>query len=239
MPRVSPEQLRTVVLRSLVLALWSDGRASADDALTVLPPAPRGHGVQLLGSLRRLAFTQTWVAGGRTGRPDPVTGTRPAVLFARTAGVGPDLARAPAPLVAYLDDSGITDLIGAAAPPSTLPLLADALTPRQAERRLDELTREAAARLTKLGLQRGRGDLAARLAELAHRHPSYPAALPADLRAALGRLDAIMDIVSLGLADEGAAVTAGEAEARAKPLRLLADQAADLLVAVANGHNVS
>lgn len=44
----------------------------------------------------------------------------------------------------------------------------------------------------------------------------------------------ITDIVSLGRTDEGAA--GGEAEAPAKPLRLLADQAADLLVAVPNGH---
>lgn len=238
MPHASSHQLRAVVRRALTLALWNEGRASSDQALAVLPLATRGRGLELLAELRRLPFTHVWVAGGRPGRPDPVTGSQPAVLFSRAAAGGSETAREPAPLVASLDEGGLHPLNNVGPAPTTLGLLCAALTPRQAERSLRELTGEAVSALDALGLQRARSDLTGRLAQAGDLRAPIPRALPADLRAALDRAEAIADIVALGLADEGAAVTAAEAAARAHPLSLLADQAADVLVATANGYNL-
>ncbi|MGV1004754.1 MAG: hypothetical protein ACOYEV_08280 [Candidatus Nanopelagicales bacterium] len=237
---ITNDRLGAVVAGALTAGLWLSGRASTDALLQAGGFLDRAADpLAELARLRRSGATHAWVAAGRAGRPDPLSGAEPAIVFSAAPG---ESGRDPALLVALLRPrEGLRELALPAdpltPPPDTLGLLSSALTPAQANRELRELLRQTSAQLEPLELQRSRADLARALAR-AIPPVSYPAGLDARLLEVLDRADHIRAIAVVALADDGAAVTAAEAAERGRPLRELAAQAGDVLAAAANGNNL-
>jgi hypothetical protein len=237
---------------ALWLEAWLRGGAGADDLLAVLasaaPDTPvvmaQGQGNRpleaLLRDLRALDVVAAWPllprAGSAIGWPRDLAGPPvPAVLL-----VGPQPVAAASPEVAGLhpDARGVLQatLHGWAVQPCATPLaplLAQGLSPRAGARRFTELLDTAARDLARLGLERPpTGTTASRwgraLVEL-------PASTEPALGALLHRIATVLDALELALGDDGAAVTAAEARARASGLHRLHGELVDLVTAVAVG----
>jgi hypothetical protein len=225
------------------LGSWSRGVAAPDDVLEALtvsapdapavvavrgaPPAPLPD---LLREIRQSAPTMTWLLLPRPGRtlgwpPDALGVPTPAVLL--TGGqTGSGLLRH--------DQSGwrwdITEAVPAA------PLEAEMLTPRSGARALAAAVNGAADRLERLALDRPTAGSPARTWERAVRR--LPPGIDPQVEALLARLGDLRDVLDLALAEEGAAVTAGEALARSGELRTVIGQLDDVVTGVVGGLNL-
>jgi hypothetical protein len=215
---------------SLWVGAWLRGQVGFDDTADALDRiAPDAAAAPLLPALRASGSNHTWLLmprGGRTigwpsGSPDA---PGPAVLLgAGTAPVGlvrlggPGWRLDPAP--------------GAA----IAPLQAAALPGRAAARALGDLLVHAAAGFERLGLERRPATASDDRWQRALR--PAPPGLAADAAMVLLRAARVRDALDLARLDDGAAVTAGEAHARADALRRLADGIDDLLVEVVAGLN--
>jgi hypothetical protein len=220
---------------------WAGGAAAADDLLTVLAAAAPDTPLVLAGAdgavplasllrgIRDADVTVAWPllprAGRAVGWPRDVPGPpSPAVLL--VGGGGPLLARA----LLQVGPQGwqLTPThVGVEA------LLAEALSPRAGARRFTELLDAAARDLARLGLERAAPRAAT--PRWGRALMDLPPTTDPALAALLHRIAAVVDALELALADEGAAVTAGEARARAASLHRLHGDLAGLVGAVAVG----
>lgn len=243
--RTSLSQPSTVAV-ALWLGAWLRGAAGADDLVDVLgqavpdcpvraaAPGDSLHG--LLGGLRSDEITAAWPLLPRPGRP---LGWPRHVPEEPQPGVLPVGADRTARGVLLATPSGWQRL--ASAEPESdaaavLALLAEALAPRAAIRRFTDLVTEATAELAALGLDRP---------ATAQRSGSWEPALrrlphgsPGALIDLLHRIATVLDALELALGDDGAAVTAGEAAARAGHLRRLHGDLTDLVVSAIVGNAV-
>jgi hypothetical protein len=109
------------------------------------------------------------------------------------------------------------------------------LTARSGARALAEAVTAAAERLEQLGLDRAATRSASREWEVAlgllPRGPDY------QVEALLVRLAALHDVLDLALVEEGAAITAAEARARAAEVRAVLGQVEDVIAGVVGGLN--
>ncbi len=231
-----------MLLASLWLGSWLRGRVPADDVLALMasiaPDAPA-----------------TLTVDDRSGRPpvDALARIRSAdcarLLLPRPGNVvgwPPTLADLPAPSVLVTvgatpgarlrhgrDGWRLDRAVGAA----VLPLQASAIPPRRLPGAFAELLVGTTDRLLPLGLARrpaGAPDEHWRraLAQL-------PPGLDPTLTATLHRVGDVLGALDVALADDGAAVTAGESRARRGALVPLRDGLHDLLVAAVGGAAVA
>jgi hypothetical protein len=232
------------VVVALWLTAWCRGAAGADDLLGVLahvaPDSPPlvldGASVDtadaLLRRVRAAGILAAWPVLPRPGRtlgwPTDVAGApEPGVLLADAVGTARLLLRA--------GSSGWA-LEPTASPAGTL-LLAEAVSPRGAARQFADLLEAATADLARLGLDRAPTGPAPTRWDRALR--ALPHALDPGLAAVLHRVALVLDALELALADEGAAVTAGEARARAARLLALHGQLEDLVTAACVGTSMA
>lgn len=215
---------------SLWIGAWLRGAAASDDLLeAVARLVPGSAAASLLPEVRAVAPDRTWLllprpghlVGWPAGLPDP---PEPAVLVTDRGGSGalvrPGRGRwAVQPC--------------AAAPVAALE--AAALTPRQARRELDSCLLEAAARLERLGLDRAASTSAT--AGWAAALARAPHAVDPAAAEILHRCAWVLDSLRVALADDGAAVTSGEARARAVEIRALTGRLEDVVAAVVGGLN--
>ena len=229
-------------------ALWIgarlSGHAAPDDllaALAALDPdaaaAVRVDGAApqplagLLGAL--VGQVSAWLVlprpGSTLGWPREVLDAPcPAVLVTGPpAAPGARSAARPAALVRHDRGGWVTQQVRA---PDVLALEAAALPPRAAARRLTAVLDEAAERLARLGLDRPATAAAPTRWRAALR--PLPPGTTAELAALVIRVGDLRDLLDLALAEDGAAVTAAEADARTRAVRSVADQLDDLLVAL-------
>jgi hypothetical protein len=116
-----------------------------------------------------------------------------------------------------------------------LALEATALTARQARRVFEAALAESAVRLERLGLERAPAGPRDRGWQRAL--AAGPSGLDPEVRGVLHRTATVLDALDLALADDGAAVTSGEARARAGEIRALLGQVEDLVAGVVGGLN--
>ncbi len=229
-------------------ALWIgarlSGHAAPDDLLAALvaldpdaAPAVRIDGAApqplagLLGPL--VGQVGAWLVlprpGSTLGWPREVLDApRPAVLVTGPPGApGAGSAARPALLLRHDRGGWVTRQVRA---PEVLALEAAALPPRAAARRFTTVLDEAAQRLSRLGLDRPPAAPAPTRWRAALR--PLPPGTTAELAALVTRIGDLRDLLDLALAEDGAAVTAAEADARARGIRSVADQLDDLLVAL-------
>ncbi len=109
------------------------------------------------------------------------------------------------------------------------------LTARSGARALAEAVTAAAERLEQLGLDRAATRSAPREWEVALGR--LPRGLDSQVEALLVRLAALHDALDLALVEEGAAVTAAEARARAAEVRAVLGQVEDVIAGVVGGLN--
>lgn len=224
-----------MVCAALWLGSWLRGAAAPDDVLGSLvalhPDAPAVvhiDGAPPAGLLDLLAAVggmhAAWLLLPRPGRtlgwPSGVReAPQPAILLSRDE-VG----------VALLRHGRPGWRLDAVAGPSVLTLAAEALSPRAAARALDALLAEGAQRLGRLGLDRPAVRAPADTWTLEMRR--MPDGVDAGARGVLHRVAALQDLLALALADDGAAVTSGEARARADELRRIAHALDDIVVSL-------
>ena len=232
---------------TVAVALWLDawlrGEAASDDLLGVLASAapdcplrgaePARSLDVLLGELRGRQVVAAWPVLPRPGRtlgwprelPDEPTA---AILL-----VGPEQVACGLLLTASAGWRLLPLVDGSAATALPLALLAEALPVRAALRRFTELLAEATRELSLLGLERRPTQ------PLPTRWTAGLAVLPPscgpELVDLVHRTAHVLDALACALADHGAAVTAGEADARADHLRRLRDALTDLLVSAVLG----
>ena len=225
------------------LGSWLRGDAASDDLLEAMarafPDAPAVahlHGAgqvpvpDLLRAIRVSGAQGTWLLlprpGATVGWPaDSPAAPVPAALLSRG-----DLALG---LLRHEATGWRWDPAGSAV---LAPLQAQMLTARSGARALAEAVTAAAERLERLGLDRAPTSPPPRTWELALGR--LPGGLDPQVEALLIRLGALHDALDLALADDGAAVTAGEARARAAQLRAVVGQVQDVIVGVVGGLNV-
>lgn len=215
---------------SVWLGQWLRGSAAADDLVAALERlAPDAPATPLLPLVRATGADRVWPVLPRPGRslgwPPGVPGApQPAVLLsAGPAVVG--LVRCP---------PGGWRVDGAAEPGLRV-LESEALGVRAAERRFAELVAGAAVGLERLALDRPAAGPATTAWDDALRR--LPESLTPGAAALLRRVGSVLDALALALAEDGAAVTAGEAQARRDALRSLAGELADLLCGAVGGLN--
>jgi hypothetical protein len=114
-------------------------------------------------------------------------------------------------------------------------LQAGMLTARSGARALAEAVTAAAERLEQLGLDRAATRAAPHEWEAALGR--LPRGLDPQVEALLVRLAALHDALDLALVEEGAAVTAAEARARAAEVRAVLGQVEDVIAGVVGGLN--
>ena len=225
------------------LGSWLRGVAATDDLLEALtaaapdapavvalrgaPPAPLPD---LLREVRQLAPRMTWLLLPRPGRTlgwpaDAIGAPTPAVLL--TGGpTGSGLLRH--------DRAGwrwdVTEVVPCS------PLEAEMLTARPGARALAAAVNGAADRLERLALDRPATGSPPRAWERAVRR--LPPGTDPQIEALLVRLGDLRDVLDLALAEEGAAVTAGEALARSGELRTVIGQLDDVVTGVVGGLNL-
>ena len=216
---------------ALWLGCWLRDVAAPDDLLTELARvAPDALPGPLLPAVRATGADSVWLLlprpGRTTGWPPRAAGVpEPAVLL--SAG------RTPVGLVRTRPGAWQVDSADGA---PVLQVEAAALTARAASRAVSETISAAAGRLEQLGLDRpalGRADEQWRRAACC-----LPDRLDPAVAALIQRLAPVLDALALALAEEGAAVTSGEARARALELRTLTGELEDLLVGLVGGLNV-
>lgn len=215
---------------ALWLGSWLRGASAPDDlldALTTLAPgsAPAG----LLTGVRAAGPQRTWLLLPRPGRslgwPAPLPGPpQPAVLLTDPGGSGFVVRAHP----------GLWS-VSAGMPVDVPALESMALTARQARRTFEAALAEAAVRLGRLGLERAPTAPPSRGWQSALQ--TAPPGIDPAAAELLHRTAGVLDALALALADDGAAVTAGEARARTAEIRRLAGELEDLLVGVVGGLN--
>ncbi|HEX6888021.1 MAG TPA: hypothetical protein VF143_07930 [Candidatus Nanopelagicales bacterium] len=228
------------VVVALWLTAWCHGSAAADDLLGVL-----GH-VAPDSPLLVLDGTSVDTADAllRRGRAAGVVAAWPVLPRpGRTLGWPTDVAGVPEPGVLLVDDGGVARLLLRAGSsgwglvpttsPAAAPLLAESVPPRAGARRFAALLEEATADLARLGLDRA--PTGAAPARWGRALRALPHSLDPGLVALLHRVALVLDALELALADEGAAVTAGEVRARAARLLALHGQLEDLVTAACVG----
>lgn len=215
---------------SLWLGAWLRGTAAPDDVLGALAgAAPEAVAGDLLGAIRAVRAERAWLLLPRPGRalawPGAAPGDKgPTVLVTATDGSGA-LVR-PA--------QGRWTVVPAG--PADLPALEGAaLTDRQARRAFEAAVLESAGAFEALGLERA-PTVTAPARWAAALRPAPPGVPPAALHV-LHRAATVLDALDSARADDGAAVTAGEAAARASAVRRLAGELEDLVVAIVGGLN--
>ena len=224
------------------LGSWLRGDAASDDLLEAMtrafPDAPAVahlHGTgqvavpDLLRAIRVSGAHGTWLLlprpGATVGWPaDSPVAPVPAVLLSRG-----DHALG---LLRHEARGWLWDPAGSAV---LAPLQAQMLTARSGARALAEAATAAAERLERLGLDRAATTVPPRVWELALGR--LPVGLDPQVEALLIRLGALHDALDLALVDDGAAVTAGEARARAAELRAVVGQVQDVIAGVIGGLN--
>ncbi len=225
------------------LGSWLRGSAGSDDLLEAMalgapdspavgsvlgaPPAPLPD---LLRAIRGSGADRTWLLLPRPGRTvgwpagieaPPV----PAVLLSRAdQAVG---------LLRHGATGWRWDQVLAR---TTAPVEAGMLTPRAGARMLAEVVTAAAERLEHLGLDRAAARPAPRTWEVSLGR--LPRGLDPQVEALLVRMAALHDALDLAVVEEGAAVTAAEARARAVEVRTVLGQVEDVIVGVVAGLNV-
>jgi hypothetical protein len=227
---------------ALWLGAWLRGAAGSDDLLEAMalaaPDAPAVGSVNgapasplpdLLRAIRQSGADSTWLLLPRPGRligwPPGVDGAPvPAVLLGRgDRAVG---------LLRHGTNGWRWD---PAQPATIIPLQAGMLTARSGARALAEAVTAAAHRLEELGLDRAATRPAPREWEAALGR--LPRGLDPQVEALLVRLAALHDALDLALVEEGAAVTAAEARARAAEVRAVLGEVEDVVVGVVGGLN--
>jgi hypothetical protein len=227
---------------ALWLGAWLRGAAGSDDLLEAMalaaPDAPAVGSVNgapasplpdLLRAIRQSGAQSTWLLLPRPGRtlgwPTGVEGAPvPSVLLSRG-----DHA------VGLLRHGASGWLWGPAQSATISPLQAGMLTARSGARALAEAVTAAAHRLEELGLDRAATRPAPREWEVALGR--LPRGLDPQVEALLVRLAALHDALDLALVEEGAAVTAGEARARAAEVLAVLGGVEDVIVGVVGGLN--
>jgi hypothetical protein len=227
---------------ALWLGAWLRGAAGSDDLLEAMalaaPDAPAVGSVNgapasplpdLLRAIRQSGADSTWLLLPRPGR-----------LIGWPPGV--DGAPAPAVLLGRGDHAvgllrhGASGWRWDPAQSATInPLQAGMLTARSGARALAEAVTAAAHRLEELGLDRAATRPAPREWEAALGR--LPRGLDPQVEALLVRLAALHDALDLARVEEGAAVTAGEARARAAEVRAVLGEVEDVVVGVVGGLN--
>ncbi len=233
-----------ITAATLWVGAWLRGTAAPDDVLCVLADlapdspavvrldgAPSAGLADLLAHLRAEAAAEAWLLLPRPGR---------------TLGWPAKGSGAPAPATVISGADGMVGLLRheragwtweSVADDSALAVIqAGMLTPRAAARTLVEVVTVAAEDLEQLGLDRPpRGRCAqewqAGLGRL-------PKGMDPPTLAQVTRIAALRDALDLALADDGAAVTAAEARARAARIREVAGAVDDVLCGVLGGLNV-
>lgn len=228
---------------ALWVGQWLGGRVAPDDVLSGLarldPDAPPVVAVDsgtpaplvgLLSTLRGRGADGAWLLLPRPGR---IQGWPPALAGPHEPAVLVTAAGAPVGIL-RLGRSGwrMDPATGA----SVTELAAAAATPRGTARAFASLLHESAERLGSLGLDRpARRPLAGDWTQAMEHVPPGVDPTAAGL---LRRIALILDAVGVALSDEGAAVTAAEARARAGELRALATAVEDVLVGLVGGLNM-
>jgi hypothetical protein len=215
---------------ALWLGSWLRGTVAPDDlldALSTLAPGSSPDG--LLAEVRLAGTDRTWLVlprpGMSLGWPAPLAGPpEPAVLLTAAGGTGVVVRAGPgrwsvSPEVAV----------------DALALEATALTARQARRAFETALAESAVRLERLGLDRA--PASARDRDWQRALAAGPSFLDPEVGEILHRAAVVLDALALALADDGAAVTSGEARARSGEIRYLAGRVEDLVAGVIGGLN--
>lgn len=224
------------------LGSWVRGDAASDDLLEAMarafPDAPAVASLmgarpapvpELLRAIRVTGADGTWLLLPRPGAtvgwpPDAAGAPVPAVLLSRgDLGLG---------LLRHEASGWLWDPAGSAV---LAPVQAQMLTARSGARALAGAVTTAAERLERLGLDRAATASSPRAWELALGR--LPFGLDPQVEALLIRLGALHDALDLALGDDGAAVTAGEARARAAEVRAVVGQVQDMIVGVIGGLN--
>lgn len=224
------------------LGSWVRGTAGADDLLEAMahsaPDAPAVGSVlgaaptplpDLLRAIRVSGADGTWLLlprpGHTVGWPPRADGApAPAVL----------LSRGDLPVGLLRHEATGWRLDPAEDAPVTA-VQAGMLTARSGARALAEAVTAAAARLEEFGLDRAATRVAPREWEVAL--GLLPRGLDPQVEALLVRLAALHDALDLALVEEGAAVTAAEARARAAEVRAVLGQVEEVISGVVGGLN--
>jgi hypothetical protein len=213
---------------ALWVGAWLCGRAPADDTIDALARlAPDAPGAPLLEGLRAVGADRSWLLLARPGRtlgwPRDATGVpEPALL----------LCRGEAP-VALLRTRPAGWLLEPVAGASVGPLAARALSPRAAARALSAALAAGADQLERLDLARPAERASDRRWQEAL-HP-HPVGVDPDALQALTRVALVLDALELALGAHGAAVTAGEAHARARALTDVRDAVEEVACGLVGG----
>jgi hypothetical protein len=215
---------------ALWLGAWLRGTAAPDDLLEALARlAPGASPAGVLAEVRSARPVGTWLLLPRPGRilgwPQSAAGPpEPAVLLTDGADAG-----------WLIRPSHGRWSVGLVGPAEVAPLRAEALSGRQGRRAFDSVVEESAARFERLGLDRPAAMATPhRWAEAVE---SLPPGLEPDALAVLHRGTALLDVLQVALADDGAAVTSAEAAARAAEVRQLVGRVEDVLAGVVGGLN--
>lgn len=215
---------------ALWLGSWLRGTAAPDDLLDALSRlAPGSSPDGLLAEVRSVGSDRTWLVLPRPGRslgwPARLPGPpEPAVLLTAPGGTG----------VVVRAEPGRWS-VSPEIPMQTLALEATALTARLARRAFEAALAESALRLERLGLERAPS--AARGRGWQRALAAAPPGLDPEVGGILHRAAVVLDALALALADDGAAVTSGEAQARSGEIRGLAGAVEDLVAGVVGGLN--
>jgi hypothetical protein len=253
-----PSSSRAVLPRSAALALWGNawlqGSGSLDDAAAqVVGPDALHRVVGLpgedadapigiaLGRLRAAGVAALRVVlpepGDALGLPGPPGFNSDAVargecVITVAAPGSPTWALLPTAAASEGGDVVRWDVVevNPSAHPHGLPTLSEA------ERALADAVREATERLVQLDLARGREELADRLRRVERdvSRLELPAGLSPRAQRAVVQAARLLGILDVASATDGAAVTAGEAVARAETLRPLRAAARHALCAASS-----
>lgn len=224
------------------LGSWLRGAAGSDDLLEALahasPDAPALGSVlgapptplpDLLRAIRTSGAQGTWLLLPRPGH---------------TIGWPPGADGAPVPAVLLSRDDRAVGLLrhevtgwrwDSAHSMALTAVQSGMLTARSGARALAEVVTDAADRLEQLGLDRAATRPVPREWELALGR--LPRGLDQQVEVLLVRLAALHDALDLALDEEGAAVTAAEARARAAEILRVRGQVQDVIAGVVGGLN--
>jgi hypothetical protein len=214
---------------ALWVGAWLRAAAAGDDLLDALarldPDAVPA--VDVLAAVRGCGADSAWLVLARPGR---------------TVGWPAGLAGAPEPVVLLAAGDVLVAALRAGRPgwrvdplpaQATTGLEAGALPVRAAARAFAEVLAEATGRLESLGLARAATGRAA--PAWASAVADLPGGLDPQVLALLHRAALVLDALALAGADDGAAVTAGEAQARAAELHALRGRVEDVVAGLVGG----
>lgn len=213
---------------ALWVGAWLGGRAATDDTLGALgrlqPDVPPG---ELLAAVRRTGADRVWLLLPRPGRVlgwprDLAAEPEPALLLCREDE--------PAAVIRTGPTAWRVDPVRSC---EVAPLAAAALSPRAAARVFATAVSGAALQLERLDLARAVPEPLPRRWSAAL--GDLPAGLDPSAVAVLARAAAVLDALDAGLASDGAALSAGQARARADALREVTDAVLDVVTGLVGG----